>query len=417
MRVLISGAGVAGPAAAYFLAKSGATVTVVDKAPGFLAHGQNIDIQGSAVSVVKKMGLMDQVRAYNTTEKGSQFVHGDGRPYAIFPVHEGGSRSMTSEYEILRGDLAKILYEPTANHPRVTYLFGTTVKEVISNDDNSVKLELSNGEVHEYDVLIVADGQWSRLRKQNFPPTDLQIVDMNMYAVYFTVPRIASDNDLWNIHMALGSRVVTTRPDPHGTCRGMFTRMPCNVAQKEAWQAAARASRTSQQELLRTEFGDLGWVAPRLLDAMAEAPDFYFQAIQQIRMARWSKNRIVVLGDAAYCPTPLTGMGASLAINGAYVLAGELSKLGEGEHPARALEAYDSAFRPWVEDQQKILSIFPGCAHPETRFQQWLFESTVWMVSKLVKFSWILKPWGFDQNIDVEDFKLPQYPKLEKCLS
>lgn len=414
MRVLVSGAGVAGPTVAYFLARAGAQITVVEKAAALLPHGQNIDVQGSAISVLKKMGLMDEIRKHNTTEKGTQLIGQNGRPYAVFPLTQGSSTSLTAEFEILRGDLSKVLYQPTKDHPSVKYLFGTTVTDVISNDDRSVKVQLSNGDVHEYDVLIVADGQWSRLRKRCFPAEDLTVVDKNMYAVYFTIPRLPRDNDLWNIHVALGARILGTRPDPHGTYRAFLSRMPRGAADKAAWQAASRAGREAQQELVRSEFGDVGGgEAPRLLGAMGRAPDFYFQAVQQIKMRRWHAGRVILLGDAAYCPTPLTGMGAPLAINGAYVLAGELSRLEAGEHPSKALEAYEKTFRPWVEEQQKIPSIFPGAAHPETPLQRWLFESVMWTISKIVQMTWFMKFLGLGQSQEKEDFKLPRYPKLE----
>jgi len=234
---------------------------------------------------------------------------------------------------------------------------------------------------------------------------------MGMYAVYWTIPRLPSDNDWWNIYLALESRIITLRPDPHGTIRAMFTRMPCNDAQKKAWQEASKSDRQMQEELLRKEFADAGWQAQRLLDAMVQAPDFYFQAIQQIKMSKWSNSRVVSLGDAAYAPTPLTGMGSSLAIIGAYVLAGELSKLDDGEHPSKALEAYESTFRPFVEEAQKIPSFVPAIAHPERAWKRWLFQTFAWALSKVVVFPWLVN--RFDQR-DSEEFPLPQYPSFDE---
>lgn len=423
MRVLVSGAGIAGPTVAFFLAKAGAQVTVVDRAPALLPHGQNIDVHGSAVSIIKKMGLMDQLRRYNTNEKGGQLVDTEGKAYACFPLRDGGRASPTSEFEILRGDLSKILYEPTADHPNVTYLFSTTVARILSDGDKSVEVELSNGDVRAYDVLVLADGQWSPLRRAHFPREDLTVVDKNMYAVYFTIPREPADNDLWNIHVAPGARIVTTRPDPHGTYRAMFTRVPRAAADKAAWDAAARSrDPAAQQALVRREFADVaGGQAPRLLRGMAAAPDFYFQSIQQIRMRRWHRGRVVLLGDTAYCPTPLTGQGASLAILGAYVLAGELGRLAEGgapgpcEHPRAALEAYEGLFRPWVEEQQKIPSIFPGVMHPETGLHKWALESFLWAFSRILNMPWVLR-WisSHSPSEETEDFKLPHYPKFER---
>ena len=409
MRVLISGAGIAGPSLAWFLAKTRAHVTIVEKSGALFAHGQNIDIKHSAITVAKRMGLLDEIRRLNTTEKGTRFIDPEGRPFAPFPVRTDSAASFTSEFEILRGDLALVLYEATKDHPNVHYFFGTTVKKVVSNDDDAVKVEFSNGEMHEFDLLVAADGQWSKLRKQCFPLESVEVVDMRMYTAYWTVPRLPSDNDWWNIYHALGSKIVALRPDPHGTMRALITHMPCTDGQKKVWVEASRGSRQAQEELLRQEFAGVGWQAQRLLDTMNEAPDFYFQAIQQIKMSKWSSSRVVCLGDSAYAPTPLTGEGTSLALIGAYVLAGELSKLSAGEHPSSALEAYESVFRPFVEETQKIPSGIPDIVHPETAWKRWLFHTFVWALSKAVAIPWVAKRAG---QVDEESFALPHYPRF-----
>jgi hypothetical protein len=100
-----------------------------------------------------------------------------------------------------------------------------------------------------------------------------------MYVAYWTIPRLPINNDWWNIYLALQSRIITLRPDPHGTIRAMFTRMPCNDVQSKAWLEAEKSDRKTQQELLRKQFTDAGWQAGRILDAMDQAPDFYFHAI------------------------------------------------------------------------------------------------------------------------------------------
>lgn len=409
MRVLISGAGVAGPTLAWFLPKSGARITIVEKSRSLLPHGQNVDLKGSAVTVIKKMGLMDELRRLNTTEKGTQFINPKGRPVAAFPVE---SASLTSEFEILRGDLAAILYEATKDHPNVHYLFGTTIKEVVSNDDGTVKVELSHGGVQEFDLLVAADGQWSKVRKQCFPLEDVNVVHLGMYIAYCTIPRLPSDNDWWNIYQALDSRLISLRPDPHGTIRAMFSRMPCNDAQKKAWLEASKSDRQTQEELLRRELAGAGWQAQRLLNAVDQAPDFYFQAVEQIKMSKWSNSRVVCLGDTAYAPSPITGMGTSLAIIGAYLLAGELSKLDEGEHPSKALEAYESTFRPFVEESQKIPFFFPAIAHPETAWKRWLFQTIMWAISKFVAIPWVANRLGDDSNDD-QSPPLPYYPSFD----
>ncbi|EPS43580.1 hypothetical protein H072_2432 [Dactylellina haptotyla CBS 200.50] len=418
MRVLISGAGIAGPSLAWFLAKAGARITTVEKSNTILPHGQNVDIQGSARKVIKKMGLVEAILARNTTEKGTQFIDANGRPFAALPVKEGSSHSFTSEFEILRGDLAAVFYEATKDHPNVNYLFNTTVKQVISNDNEAVKVELSTGQVETYDLLVIADGQWSKLRKQCFPQESIKVVDKNMFAVYWTVPRISSDNDWWNVYMALNSRIITLRPDPYGTTRAMFTRMPLNEGQKTAWLEACRGDRQTQEQLLRKEFADAGWQAQRLLDSIEKAPDFYFQPMQQIKMDKWSTGRVICLGDTAYAPTPLTGMGTSLAINGAYVLAGELSNLGEGEHLSEALDAYEKIFRPFVEVTQEIPWFVPGVAHPDTAWKRWLLQTGLSTISQIAARPWLANRiasllFGDENGGNDDDFSLPEYPVFE----
>jgi 2-polyprenyl-6-methoxyphenol hydroxylase-like FAD-dependent oxidoreductase len=407
MRVLISGAGVAGPALAWFLAKTGSRVTVVEKANSLMPVGQNIDVNGTALSVIKKMGLLGELRRLNTTEKGTQFVDENGHILASFPLNEGGAVSPTSEYEILRGDLAKMLADASMESPNVEYKLGTTITKVLSNDDNSVKVELSNGEVDEYDLLVAADGQWSRTRKQCFSPEDVTVVDKGMYAIYWTLPRLPTDNDMWILYQALRSRILSIRPDPHGTMRAAFTYMPCNEAQKQAWESASRGGRQEQNALVRSEFADAGWIASRLLDSMDQATDFYFHSIKQTKMSRWSTSRVVCLGDAAYAPTPLTGAGANLALLGAYVLAGELGNLEKGEHLSKALEAYERTFRPFVEETQQVPSIFPGVAHPATAWKRSVFRAVIWVLSKIAAISWI--GWRHDESKEDASFPLPQY--------
>ncbi|KAF2807395.1 FAD/NAD(P)-binding domain-containing protein [Mytilinidion resinicola] len=414
MRVLISGAGIAGPTLAWFLAKAGARITIVEKSHSLLPHGQNVDIEGGALTVIKKMGLMDRLRQFNTTEKGTQFISPTGQPFASFPISKGPGRSvsLTSDFEILRADLAAILHEATKDLPNVKYLFGTMIKKVVSNDGDSVKVELSNGEVQDFDLLVAADGQWSKVRKQCFPPDSVNVIHKGNYVAYWTVPRLPIDNDWWNIYLALPSRFMSIRPDPHSTIRALFSLMPCNSSQEKAWLEASKSDRQTQQDLLRREFVGSGWQAERLLDAMDQAPDFYFHEIAQIKMSKWFTSRVVCLGDAAYAPTPLTGMGTSLAITGAYILAGELSKLDDGEHLSKALEAYESIFRPFVEKTQQIPFFFPAIAHPETAWKRWLIQALVWAFSKLMAIPWLAMKIG-DHGYS-ENFSLPKYPSFDE---
>ena len=231
---------------------------------------------------------------------------------------------------------------------------------------------------------MAADGQWSKVRKQCFDPSSIQVVDKGSYVSYWTAKRTPADDDWWNIHQPLGARVVSCRPDPYGTIRVSVSKMPTDDAQRQAWRSASRSDRKTQEALVRSEFGNVGWETKRFLDDMPQAPDFYFQSIQQIRMKKWSSGRVICLGDAAHAPTPLTGMGTSLAIQGAHRLAIELNKLGPNQHPAQAFEAYETSFRPIVEKVQSVPWFIPGIAHPSSVWHRGLLAVFITIASKVM---------------------------------
>lgn len=413
MHVLISGAGIAGPTLAWFLAQIDIECTIVEKSDAIRPYGQSIELQATALQAFKKTGLWEEVQKRHTTEKGTQFIDASGRVIAPFPVREGLQASFTSAFEILRGDLADILYQATKEHLNVIYRFGTTVMRVIQNDEDGVKVEFSDGSTQEFDLLVAADGQWSKIRSMCFDPNTITTVHKNMYSAYWTIPRLPSDNDWWNIYIGLRRRILSLRPDPYSTVRVYATFMPSSPSQAILWHSASRSSREVQEDVLRKEFSSAGWQADRFLKHMSASPDFYFHPITQIRMARWFASRVVCLGDAAYAPTPLTGSGTSLAVLGAYVLAGEISRLKSGQHPSEALEAYESKFRPFVERIQRIPALIPGVAHPRTAWQRWLLLTFLRGVAWLIGMKWVGKRLGSEESED-ERFPLPEYERFDE---
>lgn len=421
MRVLISGAGIAGPTLAWFLAQAGIDVTVVEKAGSMLAQGQNIDIRGTALHIVHKMGILHEIRKHNTTEKGTMFIDAHGNTFAHFPV-QGCVASPTAEFEILRGDLVHVLYQATHKLDNVEYRFGTTVTEVLENTPESVKVRLSNGDVEQYDVLVAADGQWSRLRKEVFGEHAIQVVDKGAFSAFWTVQRQEQDTDFWTIHQPLRARVIETRPDNHGTLRASLSIMPASTAEKQAWYHATRShDRKVKIDLIKSEYGDVGWVAPRLLAGLDTAPDLYLQAVQQIRLPKWHKNRVICLGDAAYHPTQFTGMGTALAIDGAYLLAGHLSQLQPGQHPEKAFEAYDKAFRPFVDQVQNMPWWVPGFAHPQYAWSRWILQYLLSTVSYILQNPWVVrnfKPKSKEEQgpADELDAPFPDFPAFANAM-
>lgn len=170
--------------------------------------------------------------------------------------------------------------------------------------------------------------------------------------------------------------MTVTRPDNHGTTSALPSIRPGSAAQKQQWEAASWSrERSVQVALIQSAFSDVGWKVPRLLRGIDAADDLYFQTTQQIRMAKWHRNRIVCLRDTAYAPTPFTGMGTSLAIDGAYLLAGHLSQLEPGQHPALAFDRYDQQFRPFVVHKQTLPFYVPAIRHPTNAVSKWAAES------------------------------------------
>ncbi|ETS63467.1 hypothetical protein PaG_01752 [Moesziomyces aphidis] len=378
----------AGPTLTWCLVRFGARVTVVQRSPQLLSQGQNIDLRGTALNIVHRMGILETMCRCTNTEKGTALVDQNNRGFATFHIGESAS-VLTAKYEILRSDLSNILYQAVVQQPGVDFRFGTTIERVVEKGDFAVRVKLSSGEEEEeYDVLVLADGQWSTLRKQVFGTDDLEAVDKNCCFVY-----------------------------------SLLSIRPGSAAQNQQWEAASWSrERSVQVALIQSAFSDVGWKVPRLLRGIDAADDLYFQTTQQIRMAKWHRNRIVCLGDTTYAPTPFTGLGTSLAIDGAYLLAGHLSQLEPGQHPALAFDRYDQQFRPFVVhhagipevhqaprnggvlrhgDKQTLPFYLPAIRHQTNAVSKWADESYFAARARMARMSWAVK--------------FPSFPALERA--
>ncbi|WIM88504.1 FAD-dependent monooxygenase [Candidatus Mycobacterium wuenschmannii] len=347
---VISGAGIAGPALAHQLAQTGWQTTVVERFDRQRDEGHNVDVRGAAREVVRRMGIEDEIRAANTTEIGMRFVRSDGSPAASFPMAESGGDGPTAELEILRGELSRILIEHTTS--TTDYRFGTQIVDLIDHGDR-VTAALNDGESLDADLIVIAEGLRSRTRDLVLPtaPTDL-----GMYIAYLTIARDESDDRWWNWRHVPGSRAIHLRPDNIGSTRAMLSFMSDVKGLEDL-------DRGDQIAILRRTFADAGGVAQRILAQIEHAP-MYFDALGQIRAPQWSAGRIALLGDAAFCPSPVGGGGSSLALIGAYVLAGELSRHGE---VSTALAGYERFMRPHVDAAQRVRPAVLRVANPRTR--------------------------------------------------
>jgi len=341
--VLISGASIAGPALAYWLSQHGFTTTVVERAPAPRTGGQTVDLRGAGRTVIERMGLMERVRGLSLDQRGIAFVGADGQIAARMPAELFGGEGIVSDIEVLRGDLGQVLYEATV--PATEYLFDDTARR-LDQDDKGVTVTFEKARPRRFGLVIGADGLNSAIRGLAFGPEPHYVRPLGCYTAWFTA---AAEFDLggWFLmHNAPGGLVASIRPG----------RVPGEIKAGLTFRSAPidyhRSDIARQMDILASRFSGVGWEVPRLLKAMRTAPDFFFDPIGQVRLNRWSSRRTVLVGDAGYCPTPLTGLGTSLALVGAYVLAGELATA-EGDHHV-AFARYEQVMRPYVGRGQQL---------------------------------------------------------------
>ncbi|MFD9883060.1 FAD-dependent monooxygenase [Streptomyces alboflavus] len=349
LRILVAGGGVAGQALAFWLTRGGHQVTVVERFPALRASGAQVDLRGQGIEAVERMGLLETVRSRLVDEAGVAFIDSRGKPKATIMANTSGKgrQTLTSEYEIMRGDLVRILHEATTNDTE--YVFGKSV-DGFDQDADRVTAHFSDGTSGEYDLLIGADGQASRIRRALLPEGFDPYWRVGIHMAYWFVPRIASDSNIRDTYMVPGGRQIMRRSHNATETQVYF------VMREESAEASAihRAPVEQQQKFWAERFRDAGWQTDRFIEGMKDSPFFYSQEIAQVRVDSWSKGRVVLAGDAAHCASPYSGMGISGGLVGAYVLAGEINRHANDRPTAlpAALANYDRVLRPFVDEIQ-----------------------------------------------------------------
>lgn len=418
LNVLIVGASVAGPTAAYWFAKAGASVTIIERFPALRINGQGIDIRTASVTVMRKMpGMEGAVRSKTTQMDGIQFVHQNGKPYATMTATgDPDQQSLVSEFEIFRGDLAQILYDLTKDNPRIKYVFGTQVISMQHKDDGPITVEFTDKlPTSEYDLVVACDGSTSRTRAIGLGcGVRDHIRSLNCWAAFFSIEQdLLRGSKMGQSWSAVGGRWLAIGPDPAGVTRvglqGIHSRK--NQDSMIAFREAMKQGDHAIKNYIFKRFEGLGWKTNEILKGMMETTDFYANEIVQVKIPSPYKGRFVMVGDAGYAPGP-TGGGTTLAIAGAYLLAGEVSRH-KGDL-AGGLKGYEERMKPIIKDMQRIPPGVPNLFAPQTPF--WIFlRNLLFMFVAFVASSRISK-WGgkilgrfFGSAFGSDKYGLPDY--------
>lgn len=376
MRILISGAGIAGPTLAYWLNRYGIDCTLVEKAPQMRTGGYVIDFWGAGFEIADRMGLVPEIRGKGYEVKELRVVNREGEKISGFPV-DAFTRITKGQYvTVPRVDLAAIILGKITD--KVETIFGDSLDR-IDQDEAGAHVTFESGLERDFDLVVGADGLHSRVRELVFGPQERFEKYLGYKVAAFDVAGYKPRDELvYVLYTEVGQQVGRF------TMRGDRTMFLFTFADGDAGAAADVPSRKA---LLRKRFGKSGWECPQILDALDATYDFYFDRVSQIQMGEqpgsWTRGRVSLLGDAAFCVSLLAGQGSALAMVAAYILAGELHRA-NGNY-VDPFARYEAIFSPFVRQKQAMALRFGGFFAPKSNFALFLRNQ----VMKLLSIGWI----------------------------
>ena len=376
MKVLISGAGIAGPTLAYWLAHYGLKPTIVETAPRLRTGGYLIDFWGAGFDIAERMGLLAEISSKGYKIKEIRVVNQYGKRIAGFPV-DAFSRVTHGRFITLpRTELASSIFGKIAG--RVETIFGDSPNR-IDQTERGVQVTFASGVTREFDLVVGADGLHSHVRELVFGEGRQFEKYLGYKVAVFEVKGYRPRDELVN--------VMYTQVNQQVIRFAMYGDRTVFVFTFKDDDPTERSDTQAQKALLRKRFGASGWECPQILDALDIADDFYFDRVSQIRMESrpelWTQGRVTLLGDAASCVSLLAGQGTALAMVAAYILAGELHRA-NGDY-AEAFRRYQDLFGPFVFKKQKAALRFAGAFAPKSKASLFLRNQ----LFKLLTVPWI----------------------------
>lgn len=395
MKILISGAGIAGPTLAYWLAHYGMEPTIIEEAPTLRTGGYIIDFFGAGFEIAERMGLVPEVLHKGYQVQEVRIVNREGRRVAGFSA-ETFTRATGGRFTSLpRGDLAASIFGRVQE--KIETIFGDSIAK-LEQSPTSVHVTFENGPARDFDLVIGADGLHSRVRELVFGP-EVQFEKYLGYKVAaFEAPGYSPRDELTYImYTEVGQQVsrFTMRGD-----RTIFL----FIFEDESLDRG-NESTLAHKALLRKRFGSSGWECAQILNALDASRDLYFDRVSQIRMdmqkGLWTRGRVTLVGDAASCVSLLAGQGSALAMTAAYILAGELHRC-QGDY-ALAFGRYQEVFAPFVLKKQQAALRFAGYFAPKSKLSLLVRNQMI----NLMRIPWIAdRVVGRDL---ADEIALPQY--------
>jgi len=358
--ILISGAGIAGTTLAFWLKMFGFNPTIVENSPALREGGHAIDFMGAGYDVAEKMDIIPALKRVDINFSKLAFVDSNNKEKGSMNYQKIKNFLNGRAFTLFRSDLAKVIYQSIDKG--VEIIFGDTISKIEQNEKDVI-VTFQSGKTRNFDLLVGADGLHSNVRRLVFG-NELQFEKYyGYYTSSFTIDNFTLGNNAFSMYNVPHKQVAVFSKSENSSTTFFIFASP----EKLSYQHRDIAQ---QKQILKSTFESSGWKCSELLSQIDLTTDFYFDTVSQIKMDSWYKGRVTLVGDAGYCPSLLSGKGSTLAMVGAYILAGEL-KQANGDYKT-AFEQYEILFKPFMEKKQKAAQTFAKSFIPKSSFGIWL---------------------------------------------